>query len=358
MTENKDKRNNTLFFIIPLLAIISIIVLIFDFIPAHEKMSEIERTDIEAPIPPQMYSSSHQLIGTGNRLGTYFPMGNVLAEVFNKDLNENGSVFKAIETNGSMDNIALLEANQITLGMSETRIAEEAYAGRDSNGTKLRAVWPLWYDVVHIVKTPEKYESQKVFPGIRKSFMGQKGSSTLRTTQEILKALNQRRTNEEVHSSEVISKLSADKLGHAVIQAGLPNKTVTEALMFHDCALYSFSDEELNKIIPAVSSSQRYTIQAKTYGDKQEAVNTIAIPNLLVATEDTPNEYINIILETLINNTKRLKNRYSQLKTLPTNPEEAEEILNKLKMPTHSGTIAYLSELKSEVSEEAKNESE
>lgn len=352
MANDSVKRTNFLYFVLPLIAISAIILLIFAFIPTHEKISELEHADVEVPLPPQMYSSSHQLIGTGNKLGTYFPMGNILAEAFNKDLNENGSVFKAIETNGSMDNIALLETGQITLGMSETRIAEEAYAGKEQNGSKLRAVWPLWLDVVHIVKTPEKYESQKKFPGIRRSFMGQKGSSTLRTTKEILKALNQQRTNEEVQSSEVIPKLSAGKLGYAAIQAGMPNKTVTEAVMFHDCALYSFSEEELKKIIPMVASSKRFVIPAKTYGEKQQEVNTIAIPNILVATEDTPNDYINIIVETLVKNAEKLQKRYSQLQTLPTNPKEAEETLSKLKMPIHSGTIAYFEELKSEASKE------
>jgi len=40
----------------------------------------------ETPMPPQLYSSSFQLLATGNCLGTYYPAGHIMADWFHPTL--------------------------------------------------------------------------------------------------------------------------------------------------------------------------------------------------------------------------------------------------------------------------------
>ena len=128
--------------------------------------------EVEAPLPPQLYSSAYQLIGTGNRLGTYFPVGNILADWFNSHFDAEGGVFKAVETNGSVDNVRLLREGRIMLGMVESRIACETWAADASSS--IRIVWPLWEDVVHLVKTHKVLNHHVNFRAACAAFLARK----------------------------------------------------------------------------------------------------------------------------------------------------------------------------------------
>ena len=76
-----------------LLAAVSILML---------SVSEPEIATVEAPLPPQLYSSSFQLLATGNRLGTYYPAGHILTDWFNSHMKDGEEVFRAVETRRSL----------------------------------------------------------------------------------------------------------------------------------------------------------------------------------------------------------------------------------------------------------------
>jgi TRAP transporter TAXI family solute receptor len=348
----KMQKSNILYFVLPILISVIVICLILFFLPAHDQITRIKQLQVETPLPPQLYSSSYQLIGTGSRLGTYYPLGRIFADYFNQNLAELNQSFKIIETNGSVDNVNLIEDGSILLGMAENRIANEVYL-KNKDNSNLRVVWPLWVDVVHVLKTSDDFEPSDVFPGKLRGFMGQSNSSTLRTTQEILNALESPRTNYLINSNEVIPSLAAGKIGFAVIQAGMPNSTVADAILFNQCSIYSFAPEEISKILKTVSTSRSIVIPHKTYGSKQGDVNTIAIPNILIARADAPTELIESIVSLLVKNSSRLKLRYSTLETLPTDLEEVKSIFADLDIPLHSGVEKYLSSLKTEVESES-----
>ena len=96
---NNNRRGILPSFVWPIALVMATLALLLLAVP--------EPPRAEAPIPPQLYSSSFQLIGTGNRLGTYYPVGNVLSKWINSQLGSEG-VFKPIETNGSIDNVRLI----------------------------------------------------------------------------------------------------------------------------------------------------------------------------------------------------------------------------------------------------------
>jgi TRAP transporter TAXI family solute receptor len=352
----KTQKSNMLYFVLPILLCLIVICLVLFFLPAHDQITRIKQIEVEKPIPPQLYSSAHQLIGTGNRLGSYYPLGKIFADYFNQNLSSydqrfSNQNFKIIETNGSVDNVSLVEDGSILLGMAENRIVNEVYI-KNKETSNLRVVWPLWVDVVHVLKTPEVYEPSDTFPGKLRGFMGQSNSSTLRTTQEILNALERPRTNHLIGSNEVIPSLAAGKIGFAVIQAGMPNSTVADAILFNQCSLYSFSPEEISKILEKVTTSRSITIPEKTYGANQSAINTIAMPNVLVTRADASADLIEAMVALLVKNTSRLKLRYSTLETLPTSLSEAESIFNELDVPLHPGVERYLATLKIELGKE------
>lgn len=319
----------------PLFLILAVISLLL--------LSEPEpQEEIETPLPPQLYSSAYQLIGTGNRLGTYYPAGNALAEWFNSHLDEKGGVFKAVETNGSIDNVRLLLQGRLMMGLAESRIVKEAYDANASSS--LRLIWPLWHDVVHIVKTSKGFESSTEFPGRLRGFLGQKNSSTFRTSREILAALGYSVDESSIDLSpdSVLTALSTGKVGFATIQAGVPNRTVSDALIFHDCTLVNLSPQQIQKIVAEVATARQYSLPAGFYGDSQPSIQTIGLPNVLVTTEKTSAETVELIIDILVRASTHLKMKHQVISAIPSSPQKALAILQETGVPLHEGVRNWL----------------
>lgn len=330
------KSGNIPGFAWPLFLILAVIAILL--LSAPEPPSEVE-----APLPPQLYSSAYQLIGTGNRLGTYFPAGHILADWFNSHLDEKGGVFKAVETNGSIDNVRLLRAGRLMMGMVESRIVKESFAS--SASSSLRLVWPLWLDVVHLVKTPAAFESSGEFPGRLRGFLGQKNSSTFRTSSEILAALGSSRdyNSPELNPEGVLAALSRGQIGFATIQAGMPNRTVSDALIFHDCTLVSLSPDQLEKILGKVATSRPFSIPAGFYGESQPEISSIGLPNMLVATSDAPAATVELIVDLLVSGATHLKMRHQAISGIPSDAARGLAIMEETGVPIHQGTRDWLS---------------
>lgn len=328
---SKKIRNLVILLVIIILIAISALVIISIF------EEEVEET--KAPVPPNLYSASQHVIGTGNKLGTYFPGGQLLARWFNDNLEKSGGSFKAFETNGSVDNIKLLQEGKIEFGMAEARIVKESYA----KNPKIRVVWPLWLDVVQIIKPPENLLPNYSFPGEYNGFWGQKNSSTSRTTKEILESLG-KTANKSVNISnnDVISYVGDGKIGFAMIQAGIPNHSVSDSLVFYNCGLVSFTRQQLDLIKGKVSTSMDFTIPAGYYYEKQPEIHTIALPNVLVTTSDISANQVEFVTEMIVKGCPRLKNSFKAFETVPSEKEAILNILSEMGVPLHEGTRNWL----------------
>ena len=319
-----------------LLVFVLIAVLIMAYISIMEE--DIE-DDISVPLPPNLYSSSQHIIGTGNKLGTYFPAGQLLVKLFNNHLDKKGGSFKAYETNGSIDNIALLSDKKIEFGMVEARIVKEAY----EKNTNLRVVWPLWVDVVQILKPPSDLVPDYVFPGKNLGFWGQSNSSTARTTGEIMTALDYKvKHGRNLSNDSVLSLIGDGKLGFAMIQAGIPNHSVSDALVFYNCGLVSFDSNQLDLIRSKVSTSVNFVIPSGYYNDEQPEIKTIALPNVLITTSETSTELVEFVTRMLMDGCPKLSGRFKTFETVPSDREAIVKILGETGVPLHEGTRQWL----------------
>ncbi len=331
-----SKKNNNIKVVIWLLVFILIAITTMALISISE---EREEEKVEVPLPPNLFSSSSYVIGTGNPLGTYFPAGQILEKWFNDNLDKKGGAFKAFKTNGSVDNINLLLTKQIQFGMVEARIAKEAYF----KNKKLRVVWPLWFDVVQMIKPPSDLTPNYVFPSDIKGFAGQKNSSTERTTKEIFESLDIKGNHfAKASTDKVLGMIGDARLGFAMIQAGIPNRTVSDSIIFYHCGLVNFTKEQIQLIKNNVSTSVEFTIPAGYYDENQPEINTIALPNILVTTSDTPADLVEYVTEMLIKGCPKLKGRFKAFETVPSNSDAVLKVLRETGVPFHEGSRRWL----------------
>jgi TRAP transporter TAXI family solute receptor len=196
----------------------------------------------------------------------------------------------------------------------------------------------LWPDVVQLVKSKEN--AQTDFLHLQQGFPGQKKSSTYRTTSEIFTCFGKKLEQIEVNlmPDMVLSRLADNKLDFAMVQAGMPNRTVSDAVIFHRCSLVSFSDPQIQKLLTRVSSSRIVKIPAGYYGEQQPEIQTLGIPNVLVARSDLATSTATLITDLLSRSSISLKIRHQAFADVPSSAEQAFKILQNIQVPIHQGT--------------------
>ena len=127
-----------------------------------------------------------------------------------------------------------------------------------------------------------------------------------------------------------------------MIQAGIPNNTVSNAIVFYRCRLYSFSEEQLQLIRKNVSTYVDFKIPAGYYEENQPEIKTFALPNVMVSTTDVSPEVVELFVDLLISACTRLKNRFKAFETVPSDINEVVKILENTNVPLHEGTKRWL----------------
>ena len=302
---------------------------------------------VSMPKPPELYSSSFCQIGTGNRLGTYFPVGKILSRWLNKHIPNGIKPFKATETNGSIDNIRLLRSHRFSFAMIESRIAIENYKNNHKNNFKdLRLVWPLWPDIVQILcASGTKINSISDFSG-KHGFLGQKNSSTFRTSSEIIESygLSPQNVMLDVPTDKVLKLLSTNQIQFATVQAGIPNSTVSDAVLFGRCTLLNFSDIARNRLKRSVSSSCNATIPAHYYAPNQPKVDTLGIQNALWTRSDVSTRTVELFVKLMIKGLPNLQMQHKATADIPDDPVKALAIMQRIGVPIHKGTLNYINQ--------------
>jgi TRAP transporter TAXI family solute receptor len=126
------------------------------------------------------------------------------------------------------------------------------------------------------------------------------------------------------------------------IPAGVPASAVTQAFANiggDKISILEFSDDDLKKIQAAFPVWTRYVIPKGSYPGLEKDVNTIAQPNLLVATKDTPEETVYLLTKTMYENLPFLNTVHKATKAMA-----LEKAIAGLPMPLHPGAAKFYKE--------------
>jgi hypothetical protein len=124
--------------------------------------------------------------------------------------------------------------------------------------------------------------------------------------------------------------------------AGTPTSAVTNAFASigaENITVLGFSAEDLKKIDEAYPVWTPFTIKAGTYPGQEKDINTIAQPNLLVVTKDTPEETVYLLTKTIYENLPFLNTVHKATKVMA-----VEKAIDGLPMPLHPGAAKFYTE--------------
>jgi TRAP transporter TAXI family solute receptor len=296
------------------------------------------------------------VFATGSEKGTYYPVGNAIIDVCSSD----NVKISSLKSPGSTQNVQSLSKNEAQFALVQSLDIYDGYKGKGAfdgkADTSYRAVLSIFPSVAHFVVGAQSGISTITDLKGKDFAVGPDGSSTERNSKDILKAYDidyktKKDLNPQYPSFAESTKLyDAKKIVGGAFSSGIPFSSVTEWYSKYDVKMLSIDDAKADAIIKESPGYFKYTIKAKTYGEKQgQDIKTLAANTLLVCRNDVPEETVYLVVKNIIEKQVSLAKVHGAFSDV-----SLKTALNGVPIPLHKGALKYYSENKVEVPDSLK----
>jgi uncharacterized protein len=244
-------------------------------------------------------------VGTGGVGGTYFAIGTLLSSALSGAIP--GLVVVAETSNGSVSNVAMIEAGANEAGFVQADVAHWAYTGTDIYAGKppardLRAMANLYPESVHIVVRKDSgIESVRELRGRRVSF-DEPGSGTLVEARLVLGAYGITEANTEpqyVKPTISLEHLAENKVDAIFFVGGAPSTWFSDFASNHSIVLLPVDGPEADSLVKKYSFLARSHIAAETYSGVARDVPTLDVGAQLLVAAKLPDDLVYQITQRL-----------------------------------------------------------
>jgi TRAP transporter TAXI family solute receptor len=312
---------------------------------------------VAAGIVSGAYAGSKErkyIIATASTGGTYYPVGVGIATIASLKLAKKYKMtFSAVTSAGSAENVDMIDKGEVDFAILQGLFGSMAWQGVGKYEGKprknLRSVSMLWQNVEQFIvykdfaKTGNIMDLKNLYG---KPFsIGKRNSGTRVSGETIIKALglDLSKIDEQYMGYGPSAKALQDhKIEGMNIPAGVPASAVTQAFAnigADKISILDFNDEQVKKIQKVFPVWTRYVIPKGSYPGLNKDVNTIAQPNLLVVTKDTPEETVYLLTKTIYENLPFLNTVHKATKAMA-----LQKAIAGLPMPLHPGAAKYYRE--------------
>ncbi len=295
------------------------------------------------------------IIATASTGGTYYPVGVGIATIASLKLAKKYKMtFSAMTSAGSSENIDMIDKGEVNFAIIQGLFGSMAWQGKGKYEgkpkTNLRSVSMLWQNVEQFtvynkyVKTGNIMDLKNLY-GERFSIGGRNSGSRV-SAETIMKALGidyNKMNIQYLGYSPSSTALQDGKIAGMNTPSGPPTSAVTNAFATigaDKITVLSFNADNLKKIDDSYPVWSPFTIKAGTYPGQKKDIHTIAQPNLLVVTKDTPVQTVYLLTKTIYENLPFLHSVHKA--TLAMSLQKA---IDGLPMPLHPGAAKYYREM-------------
>ena len=299
-------------------------------------------------------SEQRYMIATASTGGTFYPVGVGIATIASLKLaKEHKMTFSAITSAGSGENIDMIDKGEVDFAIIQGLFGSMAWQGsgkyEGEPRKNIRSVSMLWQNVEQFVVFNKKATTGNIMD--MKNMYGERFSIGARNS-------GSRVSGETILSALGIdySKMNLQFLGYGPsatamqdrkiygmnTPAGTPTSAVTNAyaaIGADKIQHLEFSDADVKKISSAYPVWTRYVIKAGTYPGQKNDINTIAQPNLLVVTKDTPKQTVYLLTKAMYENLPFLNTVHRATMVMDIN-----KAISGLPMPLHPGAAKFYKE--------------
>jgi len=297
-----------------------------------------------AVIAPGVAAQERLSIVTGGTGGVYYPYGGGLADLLSDELPD--YAFTAEATAASVDNMYLIDSGDAALAFVLSDTAYDAAQGNDPFEEPVDAVSlvTLYNNFTHVVVNPDAGIESLEDLADKNVSTGSPGSGTEVIALRMLEVagltaddINQ----EQLGASESAAAYKDGKIDAFFWSGGLPTSAVTDlgatpnlSYALLDTGSYVDGMREQFGTFYTVD-----TIPAVTYPGQEEDIDTVVVPNVLVARADMDEQLAYDIVRVMFENKDQLVQVHSAAESLTLETAMASEAL-----PYHPGAMRYFEE--------------
>ena len=283
-------------------------------------------------------------IATGGTAGTYYPIGNAIADIINKDVKDVGA--NAQSTGASVANINMLENGQVEMAIVQNDIAYYALNGTELFEKKvenLRGIASLYPETCQFVTLDGSGINSIADLKGKRVAVGAQGSGVEGNVRQILKVYGM--TYDDINPqflsfAEASTALRDGTVDVACLTAGYPTASVQDIASQRPIRLISLDSDKIDALIAEYPFYTRTIIPANTYPGFSAEVNTVSVMAILVATSKMDSQTGYDITKAIFANGDKLEAAHSAAKSIK--KETALNGMNFIKM--NEGAEKFLKE--------------
>ena len=306
----------------------------------------------ETPETPEVTRDPVDLVmGTGSSGGTYFALGGAMSNAWNSFLKDEQITVTAQASGASVENINLINAGEMDLGMAMNNVAANAFAGTGAfnapvtNVSSIGVVYNEVYQIVANAKTGAK--NVEDLKGLKMA-VGPAGSGTVGLTQKVLAAagldIDKDIKRQSDSFGDAATKMQDGHIDAAANVLAVPASSIIEMASVMDLAYVDISDEILATIQADEPYFVRKVIPAGTYKDQAEDINTITCKAALYCRADLDEETVYQITKAMYETNDVVAAAHTTGKEI-----QLEGALEGITTPIHAGAARYYQEMGIEV---------
>ncbi len=280
------------------------------------------------------------IIGTGSTGGTYFPLGSGMARIFNIYLKD--VVSSAIVSQGSVDNINMIDNKEVQLALAQNDVVYYAYNGlrmfEGKERNSLRAVATLYPEVIHVVVRKDSPVNNFNDLIGKKVVVGAERSGTAINAEQILKAYDIYEEIEPVYLAfdEAIDQIRSGNVAAAFLTIGTPAKVVTELANDVGAKIIAIDQDIIEKLEEEYPFYTAVIIPGRTYQGEEEDKKTLAVKAMIVVNKELGNNLVYRLAQAIYEHVDVLAEVHDKGKVI-----SLEAALEGIPIPLHPGAEDY-----------------
>jgi len=281
-------------------------------------------------------------LATGGTAGMYYPFGDALAKVFN----QKAGVQVAVQaTDGSVENLQLVNRKQAELAIAQSDMMDYAYNGREAFKDKLtmiRGIAILYPEIIQIVVRADSNINTIADLRGKKVGIGSPGSGTEANFRQLaaIYELDYKDFQPLYLSFGASAAQFKEKAIDAfIIVSASPSSIIQDIAGQHKIKILSMSDNVIAKVNKQYPFLAPITIPANTYKGQTAAIRTVAVQAALIVNSSVPEDVVYTMTKSLFESQSELVRLHPKGKEL-----SLEKAARGMSIPLHPGAVKYYKE--------------
>ncbi len=288
-------------------------------------------------------------IGTGGVTGVYYPTGQNICRLVNRDQASHGMRCNAESTGGSIFNLNSIDAGEMDFGVAQSDWQHHAYHGTDrfadqGPNPELRSVFSLHPEPFTVlVRAESDIQGFEDIVGKRVN-VGNPGSGQRGTVERLMQeygwTMGDFTLASELPSREQGQALCDNRIDVILFTVGHPSAAIQEPIATCDARIIPVTGEVVDKLVEATPYYFHATIPAGMYPGQNEDVQTFGVGATLVTSTGTTESAVYHLTRAVFENFTTFRGMHPAFEVLT--PEGM--VSQGLSAPMHEGALRYYRE--------------